>query len=87
MRALRPRFLEPVHLPVTPSCHSAGMTNLTFQSVAFEVCEAFRVPVEHDEPVCAGCGHLADDHETGASVTRLPQRRPVRRPTPVRKAS
>jgi hypothetical protein len=68
------------------------MTNLTFQcvafeSVAFEVCEAFRAPVEHDEPVCAGCGHLADDHETGASVTQLRRRRPVRQPAAVRKAS
>jgi hypothetical protein len=68
------------------------MTNLTFQSVAFEsvafqVCEAFRAPLEHDEPVCAGCGHLVDDHEPGATVTQL-RRRPIRRAaTPARKAS
>jgi hypothetical protein len=63
------------------------MTNLTFQSVAFEVCEAFRAPLDHDEPVCAGCGHLADDHEhTAATVTPL-RTRQVRRQTPVRKAS
>jgi hypothetical protein len=55
----------------------------------FEPCEAFRVAIEHDEPVCASCGHLADDHERtvgDARVTRLP-RRSVRRPTPARKAS
>ena len=62
------------------------MTNLTFQSVAFEVCEAFRVPIETDEPVCSACGHLADDHEHAATVTSL-RKRPIRRPTPVRKAS
>jgi hypothetical protein len=68
------------------------MTNLTFpsiesHSVAFEVCETFRAPLEHDEPVCAACGHLADDHEHSATVTELPRRRPVHRATPVRKAS
>jgi hypothetical protein len=68
------------------------MTNLTFQSVAFESvafepCEAFRAPVEHDEPVCAGCGHLADDHAPGATVTAIRRRRPVRQPAGVRKAS
>jgi hypothetical protein len=68
------------------------MTNLTFpsieyRSVAFEVCEAFRAPVDHDEPVCAGCGHLADDHEPGATVTELRRHRPARGATPVRRAS
>lgn len=29
----------------------------------FEACGAYRAPLEHDEPVCATCGHLADDHE------------------------
>jgi hypothetical protein len=63
------------------------MTNLTFQSVSFEVCEAFRAPLEHDEPVCAGCGHLADDHDrVEATVTPL-RKRPVRHARPVRKAS
>jgi hypothetical protein len=51
----------------------------------FEACDAFRAPVEHDEPVCAACGHLADDHVT-ASVTHL-RRRPVRTAVPARKAS
>jgi hypothetical protein len=62
---------------------------LMSEGVAFEVCEAFRPAIEHDEPVCASCGHLADDHgqpRRGAAITRLP-RRPVRRPAPVRKAS
>ena len=36
-------------------------------SVDFELCEAFRAPIEHDEPICASCGHLADDHEQMAS--------------------
>jgi hypothetical protein len=55
----------------------------------FEACEAFRVAIDHDEPVCASCGHLADDHGRpgrGAPVTRLPGR-PVRQRTPTRKAS
>ena len=54
----------------------------------FEACEAFRTAIDHDEPECAVCGHLADDHASAhdAQVTRLP-RRPVRRPAPVRKAS
>jgi hypothetical protein len=63
------------------------MTNLMFDTLAFEVCEAFRAPVEHDEPVCAGCGHLAEDHDAGATVTRL-RRRPARKTaTPALKAS
>jgi hypothetical protein len=62
------------------------MMNLTFDSVAFEVCEAFRAAIEHDEPVCASCGHLADDHPRAGTVTRLP-RRPIRHTTPARKAS
>jgi hypothetical protein len=68
------------------------MTNLTFQAVDFpvdfEVCEAFRVALEHDEPMCASCGHLADDHDEArpASVTRL-HRRPARHRAPARKAS
>jgi hypothetical protein len=66
---------------------SVAFESVTFESVAFEPCEAFRAPVEHDEPVCAGCGHLADDHETRASVTQLRRRRPVRQPAGVRKAS
>jgi hypothetical protein len=36
-------------------------------SVDFELCEAFRAPIEHDEPICASCGHLADDHDQMAS--------------------
>jgi hypothetical protein len=68
------------------------MTNLTFQSVAFQgvafqPCEAFRAPLEHDEPVCAGCGHLAEDHEHGATVTQLRRRTARRASTPARKAS
>ncbi|MDQ1468047.1 MAG: hypothetical protein QOH10_2462, partial [Actinomycetota bacterium] len=60
--------------------------------VDFELCEAFRAPIEHDEPICASCGHLADDHDQMAShaaVTRLPRRAglSVRRPAPARKAS
>ena len=63
------------------------MMNLTFEGLSFEVCEAYRVALEHDEPVCASCGHLADDHERAeAQVTRLP-RRSVRAARPVRKAS
>jgi hypothetical protein len=50
----------------------------------FEACESFRSAIGNDEPECAYCGHLADDHEQpDARVTRLP-RRP---PRPVRKAS
>jgi hypothetical protein len=68
------------------------MMNLMFdglqsEGIAFEVCEAYRVAIEHDEPVCASCGHLADDHERAeAQVTRLP-RRSARRAAPQRKAS
>ena len=61
------------------------MTNL--MSVDFEVCEAFRSAIEHDEPVCASCRHLADDHGSPeAQVVRLPLR-PARRPAPARRAS
>lgn len=61
------------------------MQNL--MSVDFEVCEAFRMTIEHDEPFCASCRHIADDHEQPeAEVVRLPLR-PVRRPAPARKAS
>jgi hypothetical protein len=61
--------------------------NLMFEALSFEVCEAYRVALEHDEPMCASCGHLADDHERAeAQVTRLP-RRSVRRAAPQRKAS
>jgi len=63
------------------------MTNLMSNQVAFEVCEGFRSSLEHDEPVCAACGHLADDHAPSATVTTLRTRRPVRRAAPVRKAS
>jgi hypothetical protein len=61
------------------------MQNL--MSVAYEVCEAFRPAMEHDEPFCSACGHLADDHERpDADVVRLPVR-PIRRPVPARRAS
>jgi hypothetical protein len=63
------------------------MTNLMYGQVSFEVCEAFRASIEHDEPVCAFCGHLADDHAPTATVTALRTRRPVRRSVPARKAS
>jgi hypothetical protein len=89
-----------IPFPVTPSCDTAPMTNLTSERpqgaassrsddrVAFEVCEAFRAAIEHDEPVCASCGHLADDHAASeARVTRLRSRRPVGRAAPDRKAS
>jgi len=62
------------------------MTNVI--SGAYEVCDSFRAPIEHDELVCAGCGHLADDHDVAraATVSPLRSRRPVvSRPT--RKAS
>jgi hypothetical protein len=68
------------------------MINLMFEGlgsegIAFEVCEAYRGALEHDEPVCASCGHLADDHDRiEARVTPL-RRRSVRRPAPQRKAS
>lgn len=39
------------------------MSESQLPSVTFEVCEAFRSSIEHDEPVCAACGHLAQDHE------------------------
>jgi hypothetical protein len=57
----------------------------------YEACEAYRVALDHDEPLCASCGHLADDHDDhrsarrGGSVTRLPRRRRVA--VPARKAS
>jgi hypothetical protein len=65
------------------------MMNPSYTAVDFEVCEAFRVAIEHDEPVCASCGHLADDHGGGAGVVaRLRRRRdPVRPAAPARKAS
>jgi hypothetical protein len=65
------------------------MTNLMDFPVDFEVCEAFRVAIEHDEPICASCGHLADDHDAAepASVTPLRSRRPAGQRQPVRKAS
>ena len=62
------------------------MTNVI--SGDYEVCVSFRAAIEHDEPVCAGCGHLADDHDAvlAAEVTTLRSRRPaVSRPA--RKAS
>ena len=68
------------------------MMNLTFEGclsdgIAFEVCEAYRVNFDHDEPVCASCGHLADDHERAeAQVTPLRRRSP-RASRPARKAS
>jgi hypothetical protein len=68
------------------------MMNPTFDGlgsdgIAFEVCDAYRVAFEHDEPVCASCGHLVDDHGSAeAQVTPL-RRRSVRRPAPQRKAS
>ena len=61
---------------------------LNLMSVDFEVCEAFRSAIEHDEPVCASCGHLAEDHEAQeARVVRLPVRPARRRAMPARKAS
>ena len=63
-------------MAVTPHCHTRRMD--------FEACESFRSAIHHDEPECAYCGHLAEDHEQAdAQVTRLGRRRPV----PVRKAS
>jgi hypothetical protein len=63
------------------------MEDLLAAGVDFEACETFRAALEHDEPVCASCGYLADDHDRpAAAVTRLPQRT-VRGPLPVRKAS
>ena len=57
-------------------------------SVDFEVCEAFRSAMEHDEPFCSTCGHLADDHEPpDAQVVQLPVRPARRRAIPTRKAS
>jgi hypothetical protein len=54
----------------------------------FEACTAYRAPIEHDEPVCAACGHLADDHEPDATVLALPDRRPGRAiALPARRAS
>jgi hypothetical protein len=72
-----------------PSAEFPGVEfrSAEFRSVAFEVCEAFRAPVEHDEPICAGCGHLADDHERAAATVTPLRRRPDRRLAPVRKAS
>jgi hypothetical protein len=61
---------------------SVGATNL-----AFLPCEAFRAAIDHDEPFCAGCGHLADDHPAGASVTPLRRRAAERHPARRRKAS
>ncbi len=62
------------------------MTNL--MSVDFEVCEAFRSAIGNDEPFCAACGHLADDHEPpDAQVVRLPVRPARRRAVPTSKAS
>jgi hypothetical protein len=66
---------------------TVSMVTVDLVAGSFEACDAFRAPVEHDEPVCAGCGHLADDHapESVAPVTRL-RRRP-RAAVPARKAS
>ena len=61
---------------------------MNLMNVAFEVCETFRTAIEHDEPVCASCGHLADDHAAaGAQIVRLPVHRSPRRSVPARKAS
>ena len=57
------------------------MTNLMYDRVAFEPCAMFSPAVEHDEPICEGCGHLADDHAVGADVMWLP-RHPVTAATP-----
>ena len=65
------------------------MTKLMNQRVDFEVCDGYRSPIEHDEPVCASCGYLADDHGADASVLWLPCH-PVTAATPAyreRKAS
>jgi hypothetical protein len=55
----------------------------------FEPCPSYRPPIEHDEPVCASCGHLADDHESaGARVLVMTDRRGLRRvELPARRAS
>jgi hypothetical protein len=54
----------------------------------FEPCGSYRAPIEHDEPVCGGCGHLADDHGVSATVIALVVRRPRRAPAlPARRAS
>jgi hypothetical protein len=58
---------------------------------AFEPCPAYRAPIEHDEPVCADCGHLADDHGDGRFATIVPiatrRRHPSHAGLPARKAS
>lgn len=56
----------------------------------FEACAVYRAPIEHDEPLCAGCGHLFDDHaaaRAGATVTALRSRRPAISRRPASKAS
>ena len=54
------------------------MTNVI--SGDFEVCAAYRAALEHDEPVCASCGHLADDHAAPAArVLVMTDRRGLRR--------
>jgi hypothetical protein len=67
---------------------TTGLEIVADLGVAFEVCEAFRTPIGNDEPFCASCGHLADDHERddAAQVTRL-GRLPAPRRAPARKAS
>ena len=67
---------------------SVGGSGIVAGSVAFEICESYRVDLELDEPICAGCGHLADDHgaEARPAEVRPLRRRPSVRP-PARKAS
>ncbi|HEX4491584.1 MAG TPA: hypothetical protein VH914_10295 [Acidimicrobiia bacterium] len=62
---------------------------MTHLAGGFEPCPSYRAPIEHDEPVCAGCGHLADDHAgPGARVLALADRRGLRRvERPARRAS
>lgn len=54
----------------------------------YDPCPAYRVAMEHDEPVCGACGHLADDHERGATVLVMTDRRRARSTAlPARRAS
>jgi hypothetical protein len=60
-------------------------------SGSYEACTAYRAPIEHDEPVCADCGHLADDHGDAFFATVVPladrRRHPSHAGMPARKAS
>jgi hypothetical protein len=63
------------------------MNVLTELAGAFEACGDYRAPIEHDEPVCSACGHLADDHRVTAPVFALADRRSPRVARPARRAS